>query len=48
MKIKMTWWQLQELLEKASCGGGRRDGGKAERRQVEAVLAELMTSGRVC
>ena len=40
VKIRVTRRQLQELLEKA--------GGKAKRRQVEEVLAELMTSGRVC
>ena len=39
VKIKMTRPQLQELLEKAGCGSGRRDSGKAKRRQVEAVLA---------
>jgi hypothetical protein len=48
VKIRVTRRQLQELLEKAGCGGGRGDGGKAKRRQVEEVLAELMTSGRVC
>jgi len=48
VKIRVTRRQLQELLEKAGCGGGLGDGGKAKRRQVEEVLAELMTSGRVC
>ncbi|XP_066310053.1 uncharacterized protein [Miscanthus floridulus] len=42
VKIRVTRRQLQELLEKAGCGG------KAKRRQVEEVLAELMASGRVC
>ncbi|XP_062208624.1 uncharacterized protein LOC133910123 [Phragmites australis] len=41
VKIRVTKRQLQELLEKA----GGRDG---KVRQVEKVLAELMTSGRVC
>src|SRR5688572_29442549 len=45
VKIRVTRRQLQELLEKASGSGG---GGKASRRQVEEVLAELMTSGTVC
>ncbi|KAF8663957.1 hypothetical protein HU200_055303 [Digitaria exilis] len=41
VKIRVTRRQLQELLEKA---GGQ---GKAKQ-QAEKVLAELMTSGRVC
>ncbi|CAO2182650.1 unnamed protein product [Urochloa humidicola] len=41
VKIRVTKRQLQELLEKA--------GGKAKaRQQAEKVLAELMTSGKVC
>lgn len=40
VKIRVTRRQMQELLEKA--------GGKAKGRQVEEVLAELMTCGRVC
>ncbi|CAO2171724.1 unnamed protein product [Urochloa humidicola] len=43
VKIRVTKRQLQELLEKA---GGRGVCGKAQR--AENVLAELMTSGRVC
>jgi hypothetical protein len=43
VKIRVTKRQLQELLEKA--GGGK---GKAAQKQAEDVLAELMTSGRVC
>lgn len=49
VKIRVTKRQLQELLEKA--GGARRgcDGkAKAAQQQAESVLAELMTSGRVC
>lgn len=42
VKIRVTRRQLQELLEKATAGG------KASQRQVEEVLAELMTSGTVC
>ncbi|PUZ54402.1 hypothetical protein GQ55_5G129100 [Panicum hallii var. hallii] len=45
VKIKVTKRQLQELLEKA---GGGRGACKAKARQAEKVLAELMTSGRVC
>jgi hypothetical protein len=51
VKIRVTRRQLQELLEKAGCAGGRGRGdgnGKAKRRHVEEVLAELMASGRVC
>ncbi|RLN25330.1 uncharacterized protein C2845_PM07G26630 [Panicum miliaceum] len=44
VKIRVTKRQLQELLEKA----GGRGGCKAKARQAEKVLAELMTSGRVC
>ncbi|CAO2177940.1 unnamed protein product [Urochloa humidicola] len=43
VKIRVTKRQLQELLEKA---GGHRGCAKAQ--QAEKVLAELMTSGRVC
>lgn len=46
VKIRVTRRQLKELLEKA--GGGSGYGKQAKRRQVEEVLAELMTSGRVC
>jgi len=44
VKIRVTKRQLQELLEKA----GGRGGCKAKARRAEEVLAELMTSGRVC
>ena len=44
VKIRVTKRQLQELLEKA----GGRGGCKANAREAEKVLAELMTSGRVC
>ncbi|WVZ68536.1 hypothetical protein U9M48_017466 [Paspalum notatum var. saurae] len=47
VKIRVTRRQLQELLEKAATAGGG-GGGKAKARQVEEVLAELMTTGRVC
>lgn len=41
VKIRVTRRQLQELLEKAN--------GKAKsQQQAEKVLAELMTSGKVC
>ncbi|KAL6614341.1 hypothetical protein ACP70R_036611 [Stipagrostis hirtigluma subsp. patula] len=42
VKIRVSRRQLQELLEKA----GGRDGKPG--RQVEKVLAELMSSGTVC
>ncbi|CAL4973639.1 unnamed protein product [Urochloa decumbens] len=41
VKIRVTKRQLQELLDKA---GGK---GKAQQ-QAEKLLAELMTSGKVC
>ncbi|KAL6853495.1 hypothetical protein ACP4OV_019524 [Aristida adscensionis] len=41
VRIKVTRRQLQELLEKKA-------GGKRQGRQLEEVLAELMSSGTVC
>ncbi|KAL5223087.1 hypothetical protein ABZP36_027800 [Zizania latifolia] len=41
VKIRVTRQQLQELLEKAAAGEGKG-------RQVEKMLAEMISSGKVC
>ncbi|KAG8078190.1 hypothetical protein GUJ93_ZPchr0007g3725 [Zizania palustris] len=42
VKIRVTRRQLQELLEKAAAGEGKKG------RPVEKVLAEMISSGKAC